>query len=241
MITQQPFGKTGHQSTRIIFGGVALAALPESECGAVLDLLFEYGINHIDTAANYGDSEVKIGPWMKHHRDKFFLATKTQLRDYASARDQIRKSLERLQTDHVDLLQLHYLVDENEWQIAMSEDGALRAAVEARDEGLVRYIGVTGHDVAVVRMHARSLARFDFDSILLPYNYTMMQNPIYAEGFEALLMTAQQRGIAVQTIKSLARGAWQGERTSPHGMRRSLILPTLKKPFIGCLSVKESS
>src|SRR5262245_2235264 len=108
MITQQPFGRTGHQSTRIIFGGAALWAATQDQADRVLDLLFEYGINHIDTAASYGDSELRIGPWMDRHRQDFFLATKTQERTYQAARDQIHRSLELLHTDHVDLIQLQY-------------------------------------------------------------------------------------------------------------------------------------
>ncbi|MFN7209431.1 MAG: aldo/keto reductase [Aggregatilineales bacterium] len=209
MIPSLPFGRTQHLSTRVIFGGYALAFCDQAAADRALDLLFEYGINHIDTAANYGDSELRIGAWMKRYRERFFLATKTQERTYAAARDQIRRSLERLRTDHLDLLQLHYLVDEGEWQVAMGAGGALEAAIEAREAGLVRFIGVTGHDLAVVERHAQSLARFDFDSILLPYNYPLMQNAEYAAGFEALLALCAERNIAVQTIKSIARGLWQ--------------------------------
>ncbi len=209
MIPSLPFGRTQHLSTRVIFGGYALAFCDQAAADRALDLLFEYGINHIDTAANYGDSELRIGAWMKRYRERFFLATKTQERTYAAARDQIRRSLERLQTDHLDLIQLHYLVDEGEWQMAMGAGGALEAAIEAREAGLVRFIGVTGHDLAVVERHTQSLARFDFDSILLPYNYLLMQNAEYAAGFEALTALCAERNVAVQTIKSIARGLWQ--------------------------------
>ncbi|MCE7949193.1 MAG: aldo/keto reductase [Chloroflexi bacterium CFX4] len=209
MIPTLPFGRTNHLSTRIIFGGFALAYCTQAEADRTLELLFEYGINHIDTAANYGDSELRIGPWMPRYRDRFFLATKTQERTYSAARDQIRRSLDRLQTDHLDLIQLHYLVDETEWQVAMGAGGALEAAIDARAEGLVRYIGVTGHDLIVVKRHMQSLERFTFDSILLPYNYLLMQNAEYASGFKALMATCAADNIAVQTIKSIARGLWQ--------------------------------
>ncbi len=209
MIPTIPFGRTQHLSTRVIFGGYALAFCDQAAADRALDLLFEYGINHIDTAANYGDSELRIGPWMARYRDRFFLATKTQARTYAAARDEIRRSLDRLQTDHLDLIQLHYLVDEREWAIALGAGGALEAALEARQEGLVRFIGVTGHDLAVVARHTQSLKRFDFDSILLPYNYLLMQNAEYAAGFEALMALCAQRNVAVQTIKSIARGLWR--------------------------------
>jgi aryl-alcohol dehydrogenase-like predicted oxidoreductase len=215
MITQQPFGRTGHMSSRIIFGGAALWQTPQAEADRVLDLLLEYGINHIDTAASYGDSELRIGPWMDHHRQQFFLATKTGERTYQGARDEIRRSLERLHTDHVDLLQLHYLVDPIEWETAMGPGGALEAAIEAREQGLVRFIGVTGHDVVVAQMHRRSLERFDFDSVLLPYSYILMQNPQYAADFTDLLNLCQERNVAVQTIKSIVRRPW-GDQPKSH-------------------------
>ena len=208
MITQQPFGRTGHQSTRIIFGGAALWAATQDQADRVLDLLLEYGINHIDTAASYGDSELRIGPWLDQHRQDFFLATKTQERTYQAARDQIHRSLERLHTDQVDLLQLHYLVKPEEWEVAMGPGGVLEAAIEAREQGLIRFIGVTGHDMPIAQMHLRSLERFDFDSVLLPYSYILMQNPQYAADFEALLALCQARNVAVQTIKGITRGPW---------------------------------
>jgi aryl-alcohol dehydrogenase-like predicted oxidoreductase len=208
MIQRQPFGRTGHSSTRVIFGGAALGRVSQARADQVLDLLLRYGINHIDTAASYGDSELRIGPWMKDHRDHFFLATKTDERTRDGAWDELQRSLDRLQVDHVDLWQMHYLVDPAEWQIAMGPGGALEAFVEARDRGLVRFLGVTGHDLAIAAMHQRSLARFDFDSVLLPYNYPLMQNPVYAADFETLLDLCRQRDVAVQTIKSLTRRPW---------------------------------
>ena len=211
MIPKQPFGRTGHLSTRTIFGGAALWDVSQAEADRTLAVLLEYGVNHIDVAANYGEAELRLGPWMARHRQDFFLATKTQRRTYQEARDEIRRSLERLRTDHVDLLQLHFLIDPQEWEVAMGSGGALEAAIEAREEGLVRFIGVTGHEVSVARMHRRSLERFDFDSVLLPYSFSMMQNPQYAADFEALLKICQTRNVAVQTIKSLARRQW-GDR-----------------------------
>lgn len=211
MIDKQPFGRTGHMSTRIIFGAAALSQVTQAEADQTLELLLEYGINHIDTAASYGDAELRIGPWMGAHRQDFFLATKTGERTYEKARDEIRRSLERLRVDQVDLLQLHYLVDPEEWEVAMGPGGALEAAIEAREESLTRFIGVTGHDTVVPKMHMRSLERFDFDSVLLPFSYLMMQNPQYAADFEALMEVCEERNVAVQTIKSLVRRPW-GDR-----------------------------
>lgn len=211
MIEKQPFGGTGHMSTRTLFGGAALGRVTQIEADATLEVLLEYGVNHIDTAASYGESELRIGPWMRHHRQDFFLATKTGERSYQSARDEFRRSLERLQVDQVDLLQLHGLVDPEEWEVAMGPEGALRAAIEAREEGLACFIGVTGHGVTAPAMHIRSLERYSFDSVLLPYNYPMMQNPQYAVDFNALVEICQVREVAVQTIKSVTRGPW-GEK-----------------------------
>lgn len=211
MISKQFFGRTGHLSTRAIFGGAALGGVTQAEADRTLDLLLEYGVNHIDTARNYGDAELRIGPWMPRYRSHFFLATKTQERTYAKAKQQIHESLDRLQTDHVDLLQLHFLVDPQEWEVAMGPGGALEAAIEARQQGLTRFIGVTGHEVVAPAMHLRSLARFDFDSVLLPYNYPLMCNPQYAADFEALVKLCGERNVAVQTIKGIARRRW-GDR-----------------------------
>jgi len=186
-------------------------------------LLLKHGVNHIDTAASYGESELRLGPWMARMRNRFFLATKTGERGYMAAHDQIRRSLERLRVDHVDLVQLHNLVDEGEWQEAMGEQGALKAAIEAREEGLVRYIGVTGHGLMAPVMHRRSLERFDFDSVLLPYNYLMMQNAEYARNFEALAALCVERNVAIQTIKSLTRRPW------PEGAAR--FAATWYEPF----------
>ncbi|MBN1812448.1 MAG: aldo/keto reductase [Anaerolineae bacterium] len=212
MIAKQPFGRTGHMSTRTIFGSAALWALSQSKADRTLGVLKYYDVNHIDTAASYGDAELRIGPWMAQHRDEFFLATKTDKRSYQEAWEQIRLSLERLQVDCVDLLQLHNLVDPEEWEVAMGPDGALKAVLEARDQGLTRFIGVTGHGVTAPAMHLRSLERFDFDSALLPLNYVMMQNEQYAADFETLLAVCRERDVAVQTIKSIARGEW-GKKT----------------------------
>ena len=211
MIEKQPFGGTGHLSTRTIFGAAALGSVTQEEADRTLELLLQFGVNHIDTAASYGDSELRIGPWMEKHRDRFFLATKTGERTYQGAWDELRRSLERLRVDYVDLWQLHFLVDPQEWEVAMGSGGALEAFIEAREQGLVRFLGVTGHDWTVAAMHMRSLKRFDFDAVLLPYNYVMTQRAQYAADFDALLALCQERNLAVQTIKSIARAPW-GDR-----------------------------
>ena len=222
MITKSPFGRTGHLSTRTLFGAFAVGQLSQDEANRVLDILLEYGVNHIDTAPSYHNSEDRVGPWMKRHRNDFFLATKVDKRTYKEAREQIQQSLERLQVDSVDMLQLHYLVDPQEWETAMGPEGALEAIIEARDKGWTRILGVTGHDDEVGEMHRRSLERFDCDSVLLPYNYPMMQNPAYAAKFEKILAICRERDVAVQTIKTLARGPWGDVKQNYHTWYRHL-------------------
>jgi aryl-alcohol dehydrogenase-like predicted oxidoreductase len=207
-IEKRPFGRTGHMSTVTLFGAAALGSVTQAEADRTLDLLLEYGVNHIDTAASYGEAELRIGPWMGRYRKQFFLATKTGERTYAKAREEIHRSLERLRVDSVDLIQLHALVHPDEWDVAMGPGGVLEACIEAREQGLVRFIGVTGHGNTIAAMHRRSLAHFDFDSVLLPYNYPMMQDQRYAADFEALVKTCQERNVAVQTIKVISRGPW---------------------------------
>jgi aryl-alcohol dehydrogenase-like predicted oxidoreductase len=208
MIERAPFGATGHESSRVIFGAAALGDVSKVAADRTLELLLEHGINHIDVAADYGDAELRIATWLREH--DFFVATKTAMRTYREAREQIRRSLDRLGVDHVDSIQLHNLVDVIEWDIALSAGGALEAAIEARDEGLVRFIGVTGHGLSVPKMHSRSLARFPFDSVLAPYNWRQMQDPRYAETFDELAATCAERDVALQTIKSLAYRPWEG-------------------------------
>jgi aryl-alcohol dehydrogenase-like predicted oxidoreductase len=208
MIERAPFGATGHESSRVIFGAAALGNVSKADADRTLEVILEHGINHIDVAASYGDAELRIATWLKEH--DFFVATKTGERTYAAAREQIRRSLDRLGVDHVDSIQLHNLVDVIEWETALSADGALEACIEAREEGLVRFIGVTGHGLSVPRMHRRSLERFEFDSVLCPYNWVMMQDPRYAETFNELAAACKERDVALQTIKSLAYRPWDG-------------------------------
>jgi len=211
MIATQPFGRTGHISTRVIFGAAALGGVTQEEADSTLELLIQYGINHIDTAASYGESELRIGPWMAEHRSRFFLATKTGERSFQPAYDSILRSLDRMRIESFDLIQLHNLVDPAEWETAMGPGGALKAAIKARDEGLVRFIGVTGHGLPVARQHRRALEQFDFDSVLLPYSYILMKDAQYAADFVALAELCAQRNVAMQTIKSITRAPW-GER-----------------------------
>jgi len=214
-IATHPFGRTGHISTRTIFGAASLSHVTQQEADRTLETLLQYGVNHIDVAASYGDAELRIAPWLAQHRSQFYVATKTGARTAQEAQQDLHRSLERMSIDYVDLWQLHNLVDAMDWDTALSPGGAIDAAIEAKKQGLIRAIGVTGHGLQIAAIHRRSLERFDFDAVLLPYNYITMQNPYYAENFNALLSTCQQRNVAVQTIKSIAYKPWMG-RTRTH-------------------------
>jgi predicted aldo/keto reductase-like oxidoreductase len=208
MIPTLSFGRTGHESTRTVFGAAAFWETPQKEVDATMDLLLQNGINHVDTAASYGQSEQLLGDWIRRHGKPFFLATKTEERKKQAAYDQIRRSLELLHVDQVDLIQLHALHEEPDWMTAFGPGGVLEAVVQARQEGLVRFIGVTGHGVPAPEFHLRSFEQFDFDSVTLPYNFVMMQNPRYAESFNKVLAVCKERDIAVQTIKGVTRSPW---------------------------------
>jgi len=212
MITKHVFGRSGHLSSRIILGAAAFSEVTQAETDKALELALSYGVNHVDVAASYGEAELRVGSWIRRHGKPFFLATKTGERVADKARDGIHRSLERLQVTQVDLLQLHNLVDPHEWETALGPGGALEAAIEAREQGLVRFIGVTGHGLTVAAMHRQALERFDFDSVLLPYSYVMAQNGLYHGDFWSLVGICQSRSVAVQTIKSIVHAPW-GEHT----------------------------
>ena len=204
MITRELFGRTGHASSQIIFGAWALSNATQAEAEQILGILLEYGVNHIDAARMYGNAEELIGSWMKKHRDDFFVATKSRSRTYEGAWKDLRHSLDRLKVDHIDLWQLHGLTNQMGWEKVMGSGGALEAFIEARDKGLVRYLGVTGHGNKVAAMHLQSLERFDFDSVMLPYNYCQMQIASFAADFNKLIGLCRERNVAVQTFQSIA-------------------------------------
>ena len=213
-VAQEDFGRTGHRSSRTIFGAASLSRVTQAVADRTLEVLLRYGVNHIDTAASYGESELRIAPWLAREPGRFFIATKTDERKAGAAREELHRSLERLGVDHVDLWQLHNLADPIEWDTALSPGGVIEAAMEARDQGLVKWIGVTGHGAQIAANHRRSLDRFDFDSVLLPYNFVTMELPYYAENFEALVRTCAERKVAIQTIKSIAAKPWLGREPS---------------------------
>ncbi|MDA3890693.1 MAG: aldo/keto reductase [Salinivirgaceae bacterium] len=212
MIIKKEFGNTGHNSTRTIFGAFALSEANQKKADEIMDTVMESGINHIDTAASYGNSETRLGPWIKKYRNKFFLATKTEKRSYKEAKEELNRSLELLNTNVVDLWQMHNLVNMEQWQQAFATGGAIEAFIEAKEQGLVKYLGVTGHGLAAPKMHLMSIKKFDFDAVLLPYNYILMQNQEYSADFNKLLNVCNERSIAVQTIKSLAIGKLDNQK-----------------------------
>jgi len=215
-VDRQPFGNTGHLSSRAIFGAAALGAMQQARADATLELLDTYGVNHIDCAASYGEAEVRLAPFLKHRRKDFFVATKTGLRDREAAWRQLHESLERMGIEQIDLIQMHNLTQPDQWQQAMGSDGALAALIEAREQGLVRFIGVTGHGTYAPAMHVQSLEAFDFDSVLVPYNPSMMKNAQYAADFEALYALCQSRQVAMQTIKAIALRRWREDDPERH-------------------------
>jgi aryl-alcohol dehydrogenase-like predicted oxidoreductase len=214
-IEHAEFGRTGHQSSRVIFGAAALSRMSQERADDLLPVLLNYGVNHLDVAASYGDAELRLAPWLAAHPGKFFVATKTGDRTGGAARASLERSLERLGVDQVDLIQLHNLVEEDEWETAHGPGGAVAALAQARDEGLVRSIGVTGHGLRIAGMHLRSLQRFDFDSVLLPYNFSLLSESSYRAELEVVLELCASRRVAVQTIKSVARRRWVDD-SQPH-------------------------
>jgi aryl-alcohol dehydrogenase-like predicted oxidoreductase len=211
VIERAEFGRTGHLSSRAIFGGAALSRMSQERADELLPVLLELGVNHLDVASAYGDAELRLAPWLAQHRSDFFLATKTDDRVGADARATLERSLERMGVDQVDLIQLHNLVEEDEWQVAHGPGGAVEALEQARREGLVRFIGVTGHGLRIVRMHLRGLERFDFDSVLFPYNFSLLADDAYRADVDELLAVCDERRVATQTIKSVARRRWVDE------------------------------
>jgi aryl-alcohol dehydrogenase-like predicted oxidoreductase len=214
MLATAPFGSTGHRSTRVIFGAAALGAMSQGRADETLRRVEEWGINHIDTAASYGASEDRLRGWLGRRRKSVFLATKTGERSGGAARAELERSLERMSVDHVDLIQLHNLVEDDEWDTAFARGGAVEALAAARDEGLVSHIGVTGHGMQVAAMHLRSLERFEFASVLFPVNFVLLDDPVYRHDVDELLAVCADRSVAVQTIKSIARGRWSDESSS---------------------------
>lgn len=206
-------GRLGHMSSVLIYGGAALYDVPPEEADRSIALALKSGINHFDTAADYGESEVRLGVWMPRIRDGIFLATKTEDRTASGAYESIRRSLERLQSDRVDLLQLHAVGDIEDLNRATGTRGALEGALRARDEGLIGAIGITGHGMSAPATHVEALRRFPFDTVLTPYNYRLAQEVQYRRDFEVLVDEVAAHDVGLMLIKVIARNLWRaGER-----------------------------
>lgn len=206
-------GRTGHQTSVLVYGAAALGGVDQDTADLSIQQALDAGINHFDTAASYGEAELRMGPWMPRIRDQVFLATKTELRSYEDAWRQINESLEKLQTDHVDLIQLHAVNNADELEKVFAADGSLRAVVRAQEEGLARWVGITGHTEQAPVVHAEALRRHDFDSVLTPLNRTLYTDPDFATAYDALAALVVERDVALRVIKSAARRVWRdGEK-----------------------------
>jgi len=202
-------GRLGHESSVLIYGGAALSEATQEEADQSIELALAAGINHVDTAAAYGDSELRLGAWMPRIRDRIFLATKTGERTDGGAYDGVRRSLERLRVDSVDLIQLHGIGNGEELDEALGTGGAIEGVVRARDEGLVAAIGITGHGVQAPAVHLEALRRFNFDTVLTPYNFVLSRDPSYRDDFDALAEETSARDVGLMAIKAIARNNWR--------------------------------
>jgi predicted aldo/keto reductase-like oxidoreductase len=208
VVQQRRLGRLGHQSSVLIYGAAALAEVDQDTADASVQLALDAGINHFDVAASYGDAELRLGPWMPRIRDRIFLATKTGLRGRDQAWAQINQSLERLQTDHVDLIQVHAVGDLDELDLVTGQGGSLQAVVRARDEDLAGAVGITGHGHQAPATHLEALRRFPFDTVLTPLNYVLGQDPAYLSDYEALVAEIQAQDVGLMIIKAASRRNW---------------------------------
>jgi len=209
-------GRLGHESSVLIYGGAALGGVDQDTADVSVQEALDGGINHFDVAASYGDAELRLGPWMPRIRDQVFLATKTGDRDREGAWASINRSLERLQTDHVDLIQLHAVGDLGELDKVTGTGGALEAAVQAREQGLVRAIGITGHGTSAAQTHLEGLRRFPFASVLTPLNPVLWREETFRDAYTALVAEVQRQDAALMTIKTVSRRNWTNGTTEGH-------------------------
>ena len=202
------FGRSGHMSTIAIFGAAAFWEIEQKQADKVMEMVIEAGINHIDVAPSYGQAEQRIGPWMPRERERFFLGCKTMERTHQGAWDEMQNSLKLLQTDRFDLYQLHAITSMDELDACTMKGGALEALVEARQQGLTRQIGITGHGADSPRVFIEALHRFDFDSILFPLNFVQMSNLPFRKDAEVLIALCKEKDVGTMVIKTIAKGPW---------------------------------
>jgi predicted aldo/keto reductase-like oxidoreductase len=203
------FGRTGHESTVAIFGGAGLWDATRENADRVMELIIEAGVNHIDIAPSYGKAEALVGPWMPRERERFFLGCKTTERTRQGAWDELRRSLDRLKTDRFDLYQIHAITRVEQLEEVLRPGGALDAILEAREQGLTKYIGITGHGNDSPAIFSQALKRFDFDSILFPINFVQYANAEYRAGAEELLRECRRRDVGTMIIKAIGKGVWR--------------------------------
>jgi aryl-alcohol dehydrogenase-like predicted oxidoreductase len=208
---KRKFGRTGHSSTVAIFGAAAFGEISQAEADRVMEMVIAAGVNHLDVAPSYGQAEERIGPWMPRERSRFFLGCKTTERTKEGAWNEMQSSLKRLQTGHFDLYQLHAITSFEELDLVTAKGGALEAAVKARQEGLTRFIGITGHGVDAPAIYLEALKRFDFDSILFPLNFVQMANPKYRSDAEALIAECRRKDVGTMVIKTITKGPWKDD------------------------------
>lgn len=214
MITRR-FGRSGHESTVAIFGACALGFFPQAEADIAMQQVLDAGVNHIDIAPSYGIAEDRISHWIPEIRDQFFLGCKTMERTKAGAKAEMRASLKRLQTDHFDLYQIHAVTNMDELDEATGTGSALEAMIDAREQGLITNIGITGHGIESPTVFLEALRRFDFDSILFPVNFVQFTNPRYREAAVELIASCQEKDVGIMGIKHITRGPW-GEQKKTH-------------------------
>ena len=201
-------GRLEHQSSVLIYGAAALGEVSQDVADASIQEALDGGINHFDVAADYGEAELRLGPWMAEIRDRIFLATKTGCRDHESAWSEINRSLERLQTDRIDLLQLHAIGDLDELDLATGRGGALEAAVRALEAGLVGAVGITGHGHGAPSTHLEALRRYPFATVLTPLNPVLWRDESYRADYEALVEEVHRQDAGLMTIKAVSRRNW---------------------------------
>jgi aryl-alcohol dehydrogenase-like predicted oxidoreductase len=243
------FGRTGHQSTVLIFGAFAVGQVTQREADAAVELLLEHGVNHIDVAPSYYDAELRLGPWLKRHRKRFFVGCKTQLRGRAEAAAELRRSLERLQIDQFDLFQLHAVTTPDELEQCFAPGGSMEALLDARDEGLTRYLGITSHGLQAPAVQLAALERFDFDSLLFPLNFKLWADAAYRSAATDLLRTAGERDVGTMVIKALAKNPWDERKPRYHTWYEPFDRPetvqaalhfALSQPVTGAISAGDA-
>ena len=243
------FGRTGHMSTIVIFGAFAVGQLGQREADETMELVLAHGVNHIDVAPSYHEAELRLGSWLERHRADFFVGCKTQLRGRQEAREELHRSLERLRIDSFDLFQLHAVTTMDELEQCFAPGGSLEAIVDARREGLTRYIGITSHGMEAPAVLMEALDRFDMDSILLPVNGKLWAGDEYRRQAEALLQKAAEKDVGSMAIKAVARGPWDGRPQRYHTWYEPLEEPqaveralrfTLSQPVTGAISAGDA-